>query len=109
MNYTDRKEIPDKYKWDLSLLIADESTWQPRLDAVQKEFAKLAEYKGRLSNPQVLLDFSKLNDKIGLELETLLVYANMKSHEDIRCQNAHTDSSGFNRNIFIRVICEIRG
>lgn len=84
MNYTDRKEIPDKYKWDLSLLIADESTWQPRLDAVQKEFAKLAEYKGRLSNPQVLLDFSKLNDKIGLELETLLVYANMKSHEDIR-------------------------
>lgn len=84
MNYTDRKEIPDKYKWDLSLLIADESTWQPRLDAVQKEFAKLAEYKGRLANPQVLLDFSKLNDKIGLELETLLVYANMKSHEDIR-------------------------
>lgn len=84
MNYTDRKEIPDKYKWDLSLLISDESTWQPRLDAVQKEFAKLAEYKGRLSNPQVLLDFSKLNDKIGLELETLLVYANMKSHEDIR-------------------------
>lgn len=84
MNYTDRKEIPDKYKWDLSLLIADESTWQPRLDAVQKEFAKLAEYKGRLSNPQVLLDFSKFNDKIGLELETLLVYANMKSHEDIR-------------------------
>lgn len=84
MNYTDRKEIPDKYKWDLSLLIADESTWQPRLDAVQKEFAKLAEYKGRLSNPQVLLDFLKLNDKIGLELETLLVYANMKSHEDIR-------------------------
>ena len=84
MNYTDRKEIPDKYKWELYLLLADESTWQPRLDAVQKEFAKLAEYKWRLSNPRVLLDFSKLNDKIGLELETLLVYANMKSHEDIR-------------------------
>lgn len=84
MNYNTRSDIPEKYKWDLSRLIADESTWQPRLDAVKEEFKLLAEFKGRLSDPSVLLTFFRLNDKISLELETLIVYANMKSHEDLR-------------------------
>lgn len=84
MNYNSRNDIPEKYKWDLSLLIKDESTWEDRLALVQNEFSKLSEYKGRLGDPKTLLEFLYFNNTVGLELETLLVYANMKSHEDLR-------------------------
>ncbi len=84
MNYNDRHDIPDKYKWDLTLLVEDENEWQPRLDAVRKEFASLSAYKGKLSDPKILLEYLMLNDKISLELQTLAVYAHMKSHEDLR-------------------------
>lgn len=84
MNYSNRNDIPEKYKWDLSLLIKDESTWEDRLANVQKEFPKLTAFKGRLGDPKTLLEFLYFNNVVGLELETLLVYASMKSHEDLR-------------------------
>ncbi len=81
----ERKDIPDQYKWDNSILYKNVDEWQKDRLAVEQQVEKLKDYKGKLGESAesfygalklyfgILQDFYKLSD-----------YANRVSDEDLR-------------------------
>jgi oligoendopeptidase F len=82
---TERKDVAEKYKWNLADLYPSEADWTKAKDALAKRVPEMAKHKGRLGkSPQELL--AALTDMfaIDLELSRLAVYANSLSDEDVR-------------------------
>jgi oligoendopeptidase F len=82
---TERKDVAEKYKWNLADLYPSEADWTKAKEALAKRVPEMAKHKGRLGkSPQELL--SALTDMfaIDLELSRLSVYANSLSDEDVR-------------------------
>ncbi|MEG2453496.1 MAG: M3 family metallopeptidase, partial [Clostridia bacterium] len=80
----ERKNVKEKYKWDLTRLVNGDEEWNKKLEAISKKIGVLGEYQGKLSNDDELLKYLKANDKISVELLKLYLYANMNSHVDMR-------------------------
>ncbi|MBQ6111892.1 MAG: oligoendopeptidase F, partial [Synergistaceae bacterium] len=81
----ERKDIPDKYKWNLEDIYASFDEWQKSYDSIHERIDALANYAGKLGEgSDVLLAFIKEDESVSLELGKLYSYANMKSHEDLR-------------------------
>lgn len=83
MNYSNRDEIPSKYKWDLDPLMKEED-WDKEFDSLKADLAKVDEYKGKLGDKANLLAFFALSDDLECRFERLYVFANLKMHEDMR-------------------------
>ncbi|HXU02537.1 MAG TPA: oligoendopeptidase F [Polyangia bacterium] len=82
---TERKDVPDKYKWNLGDLYASEADWTKAKDAVAKRLPELAKYKGTLAkSPKNLLTALETMFDLDLQLSRLNVYANGLSDEDVR-------------------------
>ncbi|NCA67721.1 MAG: hypothetical protein EOM87_06635, partial [Clostridia bacterium] len=82
--YKNRSAIPLQYKWDLTKIVATDEEWEQRFSAVKESIAAVVAYRNTLNEEAKFLECFKLKDKISVEFERLYVYANMKSHEDIR-------------------------
>lgn len=82
MGYTNRNEIPEKYKWDLSDIFQTPEKWEEAFAAFTKQYQSLVEYKGKLGNKQSLLAFLKANDEVDLKVQQLYCYASMSYNED---------------------------
>jgi len=81
----ERSEIPDRYKWDLSTLYADEAGWAAAKDSLRKEIPQLARWQGRLGeSPATLLAAMSDWEKAYRQLERVYVYASTLSDEDTR-------------------------
>ena len=81
----ERKEIPEKFKWNLEAIYPSFEQWQRVFDETSKKVEALKSYEGKLGEgSSVLLAFIKDEEAVSLELEKLYVFANMKSHEDLR-------------------------
>lgn len=82
MSYTNRNEIPEKYKWNLGDIFATPDKWEEAFAELSAEYLQLVEFKGKLADREQLLAFLKLSDKIELKLEQLYCYASMAYNED---------------------------
>ena len=81
----ERKNIPEKDKWDLEAIYANFDEWQKAYDDTSAKVEALKEYEGKLGGgSHILLEFIKADEAVSLELNKLYAYANMKSHEDLR-------------------------
>ena len=81
----ERKNIPEKFKWNLEAIYPSFDEWQKSFDDVQGKIESLSSYAGRLGEgSSVLLEFIRSDEAVSLEINKLYVYANMKSHEDLR-------------------------
>ncbi|MBQ7593399.1 MAG: oligoendopeptidase F [Synergistaceae bacterium] len=81
----ERKDIPENFKWDLDAIYSTFEDWQKNFDDTAANIEKLKSYSGKLGDgSKTLLEFIKFDEEISLELNKLYVYANMKSHEDLR-------------------------
>ncbi len=81
----ERKDIPDQYKWDNSILYKNVDEWQKDRQSIEQQVEKLKDYKGKLGESadsfygalklyfDILQDFYKLSD-----------YANRVSDENLR-------------------------
>ncbi|MCJ7552624.1 MAG: oligoendopeptidase F [Ignavibacteriaceae bacterium] len=80
-----RKDVPDKYKWNLADMYATTADWQADIKKVEGSINDFASYKGKLGeNSQTLLN--ALNSYFGL-LKTFYkagTYAGNLSNEDVR-------------------------
>jgi len=83
MSYTNRDEIPAKYKWDLTPLM-QEDHWEVEFNETMAALPKVAEFKGKLGDKASLKAYFELADDIELHFERLYVYANLKMHEDAK-------------------------
>ncbi len=70
--YSDRKEIPEEYKWDLTPIYRDWNHWEQDVETFKSIYGKMASMKGTLSvSPQNLIEFLSLQEqagKIGIKL-----------------------------------------
>ncbi|MBR0221198.1 MAG: oligoendopeptidase F [Synergistaceae bacterium] len=82
----ERSEIPQQDKWNLEAIYKSFDDWESAFDLISKKIQELAGYAGKLgdNNGDNLLKFLKADEEVSLELGKLYVYANMKSHEDLR-------------------------
>lgn len=81
----ERKDIPENYRWNLEAIYPDFDEWQKAYDSTSAKVDALKDYSGKLGGGSAtLLAFIKADEAVSLELERLYVYANMKSHEDLR-------------------------
>lgn len=78
-----RSEIPDIYKWDLSVLLPNDAAFGPSLEKVNTEREKLAGYAGRLSDPQALRECLALYFDTRLATNKLTLYANLRLQTDL--------------------------
>jgi oligoendopeptidase F len=78
-----RNEIPDRFKWKLEDIYPDDSKWEEDFASVKKRLPEITAYAGRLGgSAKTMLECFNLRDEISIILGKLIVYANMKSHED---------------------------
>ena len=81
----ERKDIPEKYRWNLEAIYPNFDEWKKAYDETSAKVDELNGYSGKLGDGSAtLLAFIKASEAVSLELERLYVYANMKSHEDLR-------------------------
>ena len=81
----ERKDIPENFRWNLEAIYPDFETWQKVYGETSEKIDALKDYAGKLGEGSAtLLAFIKADESVSLELERLYVYANMKSHEDLR-------------------------
>ena len=78
-----RDEVPVRFKWKLEDIYPDDLIWEKDFKSVKKRLPEIASYMGGLGGSEkIMLECFKLRDEISVTLGKLIVYANMKSHED---------------------------
>lgn len=82
MAYTNRKDIPEKYKWNLGDIFATPADWEKTFEKLSAEYPTLASHKGKLADRNNLLEFLKRSDSFDVELGKLYCYAYMSYNED---------------------------
>ena len=82
MAYTNRKDIPEKYKWNLGDIFATPADWEKTFEKLSAEYPTLASYNGKLADRNNLLEFLKRSDSFDVELGKLYCYAYMSCNED---------------------------
>ena len=81
----ERSDIPDKYKWNLTELFADEAAWQQARAAAEARLPALAAHRGHLGDsPEALWKALDAFFSLDLALSRLGVYASTRSDEDTR-------------------------
>ena len=82
----ERKDIPQNLQWKVSDIFPSDEAWEEEFKAVEKEYADcdFAQFKGKLSDKNVLLECFTLSDTISRRLEKLYLYANVRHDEDVR-------------------------
>jgi oligoendopeptidase F len=84
-NVPERAEIDEKYKWNLEDIYPSVEAWEAAFTALAPEMDALASFEGKATaSAGELLSFLRQEERVGKELGRLCVYANMKSHEDLR-------------------------
>lgn len=76
-----REDINEKYKWNINDLYKTDEEWETDYKKSESEIPKLSEYQNKLTI-QNLSDCLKTRDEIGMRVERLYVYANLRSNED---------------------------
>jgi len=80
-----RKDVPEKYKWNLADMYPAVADWQKDINKVESEINNFASYKGKLGESSRVL-LNALNSYFGM-LRTLYkagTYAENISNEDVR-------------------------
>ena len=57
MQYKNRKEVPDKYKWDLTSIFKNEDEFNKTFKEVEVLKDKLKNYKGKIKDAKKLYEF----------------------------------------------------
>ena len=84
-NLKKRKDIEQKYKWDIEAMYPDEAQFEKDLDECLQQAEQFTAFQGHLTeNAQKLAEALQLRDAIWLKLEHAFVYAHMKKDEDNR-------------------------
>ena len=103
----ERKDIPENYRWDLEAIYPNFDEWQKSFDSVSGKIDVLKDYAGKLGDgSKTLLEFIKTSEAVSLEIEKLYVYANMKSHEDLR-ESKPMELAGLAESLMVKLTAAI--
>lgn len=74
----DRSQIPDIYKWNLTPLFSDSAQFEQALRDSQAGVGKLQTFKGKLQDPQALVDCLELYFQTRLLTNKATLYSNLR-------------------------------
>lgn len=77
-----RSQIPEKYKWDLSLYFSSDEEWKEEFEKLKKEAEVLYTFRGKLNNENDIIGCLTLENQLDERMEVLYVYAALKVRED---------------------------
>lgn len=73
--YKSRKEVPDKYKWDLTEYFKSEDEYNSIYDKAKQQIDLLKDYKGTIKDPDKLYEFLNIFIETYGDVEDLFGYA----------------------------------
>ncbi|MGN0814193.1 MAG: oligoendopeptidase F [Candidatus Coproplasma sp.] len=79
----DRKDVPEKYKWNTADIYASDEEWEKEYAWVFENI-NFSKYAGKLGDRDELLACLKESDEYSLKFEKLAYYANLKHDMDAR-------------------------
>jgi oligoendopeptidase F len=80
-----RKDIEDKFKWDLTHIYATEKLWEEDFDWVNANYSRIHEFEGKLGDSaETLYAMLQLDQEISVKLEHLYLYAMLAKDQDLR-------------------------
>lgn len=84
-NYTSRDSIPEKYRWNLSLMYPTAEAWEDDFKKIDALCEKVQNFKGKLTqSAETLLEAYEAQEKLDLCIEKLYSYAHHLSDQDTR-------------------------
>ena len=69
--YQSRKDVPDKYKWDLSNFVKDENDYQEKVKYIKENLPKLKEFVGCTKSGEKLYEFMEFDIAVSSAIEGL--------------------------------------
>lgn len=90
---TRREDIPAAAKWHLSDIYATRDAWQTARDSIAELLKAVTAYRGRLADPQALLDCLTRVDNMEITLSAVFAYARMQADTDTANQNYQADTA----------------
>jgi len=86
---TDRMDVPEKYKWNLSDIYPSVEAWKADVDMLNSEVGKLSAYQGKLGeSADELYDALSTASNLGKTLYRTWVYASNLSNENLNNSDA---------------------
>ncbi len=80
----ERKDIPDRYKWDPSIIFKTYEDWSKEYDAVKAEVPKFRRFSGKLRTIKNIKEALDEYYKFQLRIEKLYFYASRIHDQDLR-------------------------
>lgn len=81
--YQSRKDVPDKYKWDLSNFVKDENDYQEKVKYIKESLPKLKEFVGCTKSGKKLYEYMEFDIAISCAIEGLDGYTFALQDEDL--------------------------
>lgn len=89
-----RKEIENKYKWNLEKMYLDSSKIEEDIKFIEKSYEDIKEYKAKMSNSaENFYNSLKIMEDSSRRLSYLYAYTHMKHHEDTRINENLADAT----------------
>ena len=83
MQYKNRLDVPDKYKWDLTDFFKNEEEFNKTFKETKKDVDKLPSYKGKLHDANKLYEFIELEVEAISKWEKLYVYSYLINDQEL--------------------------
>lgn len=80
----ERKEISDKYKWDLSSYYANEKEYNKDLDFIKNNYKNIIKFKNKLNNKKDIYNCLEFQTNLSRVFSKLYVYSSLLTKEDGR-------------------------
>lgn len=89
-----RKEIENKYKWNLEKMYLDSSKIEEDIKFIEKSYEDIKKYKGKMSDSaENFYNSLKIMEDSSRRLSYLYAYTHMKHHEDTRINENLADAT----------------
>ena len=86
--YQSRKDVPDKYKWDLSNFVKDENDYQEKVKYIKENLPKLKEFVGCTKSGEKLYEYMEFDIALACAIEGLDGYTFALQDEDLANDDA---------------------
>lgn len=78
-----RKDIPEKYTWDLEKIFATDELWEEAYEELSKDLPTITDFKGKLAgSPENMYKVLQLQDALSERVTKLYTYARMRYDQD---------------------------
>ena len=84
IEFKSRKDIPDKYKWDLTDVFADDSAWKNEFESLKTDIPSISVYEDKLGeSAETLYECINLSNTLEKRLSQLMIYVYLARDTDL--------------------------